>query len=79
MTDKQLDNRLLISMSEPYQRMKADYTRHLLMWSLLREYADHQTLKYSIKDMQYELNRDVDKKKNKQQKSQQLKIRRDSK
>lgn len=54
----------MISLSEPYQRMKADYTRHLLMWSFLREYADH--LKYRIEDVQQELNRDVDKKKNKQ-------------
>lgn len=57
MTDKQIDNRLQIRMSEPYQRMKADFTRHLLAWPIQRIYADHATIKYSNKDMQLELNR----------------------
>lgn len=45
----------MISMSEPHQRMKEDYTRHLLHHIRENECVDHKTPKYSGRDLQHEL------------------------
>lgn len=53
MIDKQLDDRLMIGMSEPHQKMKEDSTTNLPHH--IRENRQTIQHKYSVKDVQRDL------------------------